>query len=124
MRPSLLTILPLLALIGCGPTIDARLDDYPDFTRLIERFYTVRAFEHSGTCIVPRMTLTDAVVVSETADQLVVDVRYAFDAQGGGSAGSGLLHGSVCRGFGERRFTLGRADGQLRVLAMTGEQRR
>jgi len=123
MRPFLLIILPLLALVGCGPTLDARLDAYPDDARLIERFYTARAFERSGTCTVPRMTLTDAVVVAEAADQLVVDARYAFEAQGGGRTGSAVTRAAVCRGFGGRRFTLARADGQLSVLAMTGEQR-
>jgi hypothetical protein len=112
----------LLGLVGCGPTLDARLDPYPDLVPLLERFYGERALEQNATCTSPRMTVTEAVVVDETAGGFLVDVRYAFQGRGIGRAviGSG---GDICRGFSQRRFEVARVDGRVSVVAMTGEQR-
>jgi len=84
----------------------------------IMRHYERYASE--GGCFRPVIDgFTTTTVLEDTADRLVVHTRYLWRdriQEGGGS-------GQVCRGFGERTFTLARdPDGRLVVVEMSGQQ--
>ena len=84
----------------------------------IMRHYERYASE--GGCFRPVIDgFTTTTVLEDTADRLVVHTRYLWRdrvQEGGGS-------GQVCRGFGERTFTLARdPDGHAVVVEMSGQQ--
>jgi hypothetical protein len=88
--------------------------------RAIMRHHERYASEGGGRCFRPSIDgFSELEVVEETPDRLVVHARYLYRdrfQEGGGS-------GQVCRGFGERTFTVQRdSDGNLVVVDMTGER--
>jgi hypothetical protein len=71
----------------------------------------------------PMMVAINAVTpVRETADELVVEVRYRYAPRFGGDMedGQGRVY---CADWADRRFTLTKRGGGLAVSGMTGEQR-
>jgi hypothetical protein len=102
---------------------------YRNLGRDIERFYRQRAWERNATCPMPRIdAILAATVVEETEDEIVALVRYSWrdetrldNDNRGGIRGRG--GGGRCRGIDERRFTLEKLDGDVRVVAMSGPQR-
>jgi hypothetical protein len=86
-------------------------------------FYRANATERQMSCTVVIMTPVAAEVVEDTPRRVVIDVRYRWTADRA-RRGRGFGPG-FCNGWGQRTFTLARADGgALRVVGMTGEQRR
>jgi len=103
---------------------------YDSLGREIERFYRQRAWERNATCPMPRIdAILSATVIEETEDEIVALVRYSWrdetrldNDNRGGIRGRG--GGGRCRGIDERRFTLEKLDGDVRVVRMSGPQRR
>ena len=97
----------------------------------MKSFYEARAFEKNATCTRPRMTPVGTTVVEETAERVVMNVRYHFrdenidfddDDDFPPFGGGGVL--GRCDDWAERTFTLvKRTDGGVDVVAMTGPQR-
>ena len=89
-----------------------------DVESAILRYYERYASE--GGCFRPIISgFTQITLLEDTADRLVIHVRYLWRdrvQEGGGS-------GQVCRGFGERTFTLARnPEGRPVVVGMSGQQ--
>jgi hypothetical protein len=111
---------------GCRPA--RRLHDHTDRERALRgpwrrRLGHLRHYERyasEGGCFRPIIDgFTTTTVLEDTTDRLVVHTRYLWRdrvQEGGGS-------GQVCRGFGERTFTLARdPDGRVVVVEMSGQQ--
>lgn len=118
------TLLALLALAACGwqgPDVAG----YPGLQWQIQSFYDGRAMEAQARCPNPRInSITDATVVEDTPERVVMDIRYYWvdDTQTVGGDGASKI---ICQDWGERRFTFARAgDRRLAVESMTGLQKR
>ncbi|MFP4125290.1 MAG: hypothetical protein ACLFU0_01400 [Alphaproteobacteria bacterium] len=92
----------------------------------LRHFYDDRAWERNATCPGARMdAILRARILEETDETIVASIRYSWldesrlDDDG---FGSGVGAGG-CRGIDERRFTLEKSDGDVRVVAMSGPQR-
>jgi hypothetical protein len=83
------------------------------------RYFERHASE--GNCFHPEIDgFTRLTVLDDTPGQLVVHARYLWRDRFQDNSGTG---GNVCRGFGERTFTLGRdPNGTPVVVGMSGEQ--
>ncbi|WP_027132758.1 hypothetical protein [Geminicoccus roseus] len=103
----------LLGLAGC--TAPQALPDHPGAVAAIEDYYAAHAWEEGARCVQPSMQVTQAKVLDDAPDHLVVEARYHWRDGRRSSKAAGF-----CSGFATRTFTLD--DG--RVVAMTGEQRR
>ncbi|HWL72059.1 MAG TPA: hypothetical protein VNS22_27265 [Geminicoccus sp.] len=112
MRPWLAAAV-LAALAGCS-TLQPPLPDHPDAVAAIEAYYRAHAWEEGARCISPSMQVTQADVLEDTPDRLVVQTRYYWRDGKRSSKAAGF-----CSGFSSRTFTL---EGG-RVVGMTGEQR-
>jgi hypothetical protein len=119
-------LVPLAAVLGLPPGCSTASIESAHFgpsvaiEQAIRRHHERYASEGGGRCFRPSIDgFTELEVVEETPDRLVVHARYLYRdrfQEGGGS-------GQVCRGFGERTFTLQRdPDANLVVVDMTGEQ--
>ena len=104
---------------GCISRVEQQLVAFPGLARQLEAFYRDRAFEQGAMCTRPSMTVTDARIVEQTQDRLVVAARYVYESIDGGGGNPAFQ----CRGFGERLFTVARGPQGTSVVAMTGEQR-
>ena len=116
---SLFLFLALLA--GCASLDPAAavLDKYPGVKQQIMSYYNSNATEDSWGCNAVYMdNITEAKVIRETPEQLVLGVHYFFISDfGGGRRGPG------CEGFGTRVFTFARSGGSYGLVSMSGEQR-
>jgi hypothetical protein len=93
--------------------------------------YDRHAMEENATCPQPRMTSARGQIVEETAERLVMNVRYHWRDEGQTDfdhdafppfGGAGSLN--RCDGWGERTFTFVRnTAGGYDVESMTGPQR-
>jgi hypothetical protein len=123
----------LLAVTGCtyvSPGVGfGNVLGYEGLGRDIRRFYDRRAWERNATCPGAEMdAILSARVVEETDERIVALVRYSWRDENrlddrGPRAVSIRGGGGRCRGIDERRFTLERLDGDVRVVAMSGPQR-
>jgi len=119
------------ALLGCtyvSPGVGVGdVLGYDGLGRDIRSFYDRRAWERNANCPGAEMDrILSARVIAETDDEIVALIRYSWlderrlDDDGrrirGGGSGS-------CRGIDDRRFTLEKLDGDVRVVAMSGPQR-
>jgi hypothetical protein len=88
----------------------------PQIVDAIRRYYESNAAEENNACSALSMSVTRIDVVSDSADTLVVDVRYFY---------TNWAHRDSmrCRGPGQRQFTLARTADGFRVTDMTGERR-
>jgi uncharacterized protein YcfL len=104
------------ALLASACTTTQILPGHPDAIPAIESFYDRNAWEEGARCVGPSMSVTRAEVLEETANRLVVQVRYYWrDNRLMSDRGA-----STCSGFATRTFTLENGA----VVSMTGEQRR
>jgi hypothetical protein len=113
MRSSSIMVLVTGALVaGCAAA--RPLPEQPGVVVAMERYYVRHGIEDNGRCPLPEMTVTEASIVEQSGDRMVVDADYHWEdrRRTGGIAND-------CIGFGNRRFTF--YQGQ--ILAMTGEQR-
>jgi hypothetical protein len=117
---SVLLAMVAVQLVACTASRIASVHFAPpgDVEWAIMRHYERYASE--GGCFRPSIDgFTTTTVLEDTADRLVIDTRYLWRdrfQEGGGS-------GQVCRGFGERTFTLERDPaGRVVVTGMSGEQ--
>jgi hypothetical protein len=121
-------VLPLLLLLaGCGIQ-GPGLAGYPGLQWKVISFYDRWAMEKAATCPQPRMqAVTRAEVVEETAERVVMNIRYHWIDEGqiDTDDGFGVMPAlQRCDDWGERTFTfVKRTDGSLDVVAMTGPQR-
>jgi hypothetical protein len=91
----------------------------PKIERAIMRYYERHATEENRTCLSPYIDgLTQADVVEETRERLVVDVRYFYRDRFKDDRGDGI--GRECTGYAGRRFTLAKSDAGVAVVEMTG----
>jgi len=119
-------LLAALLLAACtmqGPPVAG----IPGLQWQLQRFYLDKATEEGGMCTSPAIrSITQATVLEETEDEMVLRVRYFWrDEQMRQDFELLPLTGSIsCQGFAERDFTLARmSDGTFEVVAMTGEKR-
>jgi len=90
-----------------------------EIERAIMRYYEYNATEENRTCLSPYIDgLTQAEVVEETPERLVVDARYFYRDRFKDDRGDGL--GRDCTGYAGRRFTLAKTDAGVAVVEMTG----
>jgi hypothetical protein len=115
-----LAIAATLLVAACASNPDQQLAAFPGLVGQLESFYRGRAFERGATCVSPGVTVTDARIVQETPQQLLVQARYVYQGRGSGGGGNGS---GSCTGFGERLFTVAREGAATTVVAMSGEQR-
>jgi hypothetical protein len=100
-----------------------------ELRRGIAWYYESKGWERNATCLQPRMSITDLQVVEETAEQLVLNVRYFYDDRSYGRQGwrGGVGMGFPrydCSGSSERTFVVAkRQGGGYSVTSMTGPQR-
>lgn len=89
-------------------------------------YYDDRAIEENAMCPQPRMTaIVRSEVVEDTPERVVMDLRYHYrdETMTVDTGDGGTKYG--CDDFAQRRFTFARAtDGGLRVVEMSGAQRR
>ena len=124
-----------LAIAGCsyvspGVGVGSVLG-YEGLGRQIETFYRQRAWERNATCTLPEIdAILRAEIVEEREDELTILVRYSwrdnardFDDRGTRAIPGRIGGGTLCRGIDQRRFTLERVDGGVRVVGMSGPQR-
>ena len=102
-----------LGLAGCGA--GRQLPDHPGTIGAIRTFYAQHAWEDGSRCVLPRMDVTQANILEESPDRLVVEVRYYWKDD----RTSTDTMGNTCTGFATRTFTL--SQGQ--VIKMSGPQR-
>lgn len=109
------------ALAGCN-TAGRGIPEWQDAQRVMTWYYENNAWERSATCIPANMVgITDTVVVQETTEQLVLDVRYIWDVEGQWGED---VPGVPCFGQGQRTFVLAKhTGGGYSVVSMTGAQR-
>jgi hypothetical protein len=121
MRPSIAALLAL-PLAACTPSADQQLGQ-PGIGAAIKSYYEAHAWERNAVCTRPGMVSLNTVTpVRETADELVVEVRYRYTPLYGDSVENNSGR-NYCADWGTRRFTLARQGGGLTVTSMTGEQR-
>ena len=90
------------------------LPEHPGVITAIQRYYVSRAIEDDSRCVLPEMTVTDAKVVEQNGDRLVVDAAYHWEDR----RRSDDIY-KTCLGFSSRTFTLFGDQ----VMAMSGNQR-
>lgn len=105
-----------VALAAAAAWADASaLDKFPGAKEAIMTYYAANGREGSGNCGAGHMAdIGNARVVSESADQAVVAVDYAFSA----ASQSGTAE---CSGDGSREFTLTKGGTGWGVSGMTGQ---
>ncbi len=107
------------------------LAGHPGLLYQIKSYYEDNALEEGGRCgalILEGVTSTR--VVDDGSDKLVIDIGYYYrDYVRGGDDCSpfrplrcGVM--SECRGFGQRTFTVTKQDDALKVVGMSGEQKK
>jgi hypothetical protein len=104
---------------------------YENLASRLRTFYRQRAWERNATCPLPRMdAILSATVIDETEDRIVARVRYSWrddarlDDDGfGAGVRFGIGGSGSCRGIDERRFTLEKVNGGVRIVDMSGPQR-
>jgi hypothetical protein len=120
MRWAVVTLLSagtcaLAALSTSAKADDAALATFPGAKESIMSYYAANAREGGGNCGAGQMgNISDARVVSESGDQVVLAVNYMFSA----TSESGT---SECSGPAEREFTLGKSGSSWAVTAMSGQ---
>jgi signal transduction histidine kinase len=99
----------------------------------IMTYYGDWALEENATCTQPRMqAITEAKVLEETPDRMVLDVTYYYFDQGQRDFDNDVIPGprfrfgtGTCADFSRRTFVVGKTtDGGGYVMSMTGPQRR
>ena len=124
----------LLALGACAilasPVPDTSFAPGKQAESAISTYYEDHASEDYGRCNRPFFdAITRVGVVEETADHLVLDVRYKYwdrlrDEEDSSVRGPGMESSrKVCWGFESRQFTLEKSNGDLKVVEMTGPVR-
>ncbi len=91
----------------------------------IQSYYADHGVEENGTCRSPEMrTITEVRVLEETAERLVLRLRYYFqdDAYGVYEDPEIPVRRLRCRGFRTRDFVIDKRDG-LQVVGMSGPTR-
>jgi hypothetical protein len=104
---------------------------YENLGTSIRTYYRQRAWERNATCPLPRMdAILSATVIEETEDRIVARVRYSWrddarlnDDGFGAGVRFGIGGSGNCRGIDERRFTLEKVNGGVRIVDMSGPQR-
>ena len=126
LRNAAAAILALLLLSACSMEGPA-LAGVPGLQWQIQRFYLDRATEEGGMCTAPAIrSITQATVLEETEEEVVMRVRYFWRDEGMRPDDEilPLIPSVSCQGFAERDFTMARmSDGSLQVTGMTGELR-
>ncbi|MEZ5935688.1 MAG: hypothetical protein R3F54_28020 [Alphaproteobacteria bacterium] len=124
----------LLALGACAglasPVPDTTFAPGKQAEGAISSYYEDHASEDYGRCNRPYFdAITKVEVVEDTADHLVLDVRYKYWDRLRDDEDSNLdtpgfdTSRKVCWGFESREFTLAKANGDLKVVEMTGPVR-
>jgi hypothetical protein len=125
-------------LIACAGGANEELAGQPGLLGQVRSYYDQHAMEEGGLCGSPRLArVTGSSLEQESAERMVVRVSYAyndpsvrptawgqFSAGPGGAKPAGIAGPSRCRGFGTRTFTAARNADGLKVIAMTGAQRK
>jgi hypothetical protein len=92
------------------------LEKYPGAREQILSYYNANAREGGGNCGAGNIdNISNARVVSETDDQVVLDIQYEYSAttlQGGSER---------CSGTASREFTLSKDGSDMTVTNMTGQ---
>lgn len=100
-----------------GRTDSPEVGEQRQIVEAIRRYYESNAAERNNACSALIMdAVTRITVVSHSDGQLVVDVTYFYDNWAHRDS-------NLCRGFGDRQFTLTREVDGFRVVDMTGERR-
>lgn len=121
-------------LAGCGSVSPGvgfnTVLGYENLGSAMRAYYRQRAWERNATCPLPRMdAILSATVIDETDDEIVTRVRYSWrdDARLDDGFGAGVRIGiggsGGFRGIDDRRFTLEKVDGGVRIVDMSGPQR-
>lgn len=129
LRMTLALLLPgALSLAACsyqGPP----LAGYPGLQTKVMYYYDDHAWEEGATCLTPRMrAITRTDVIEDTAEQLVLKVRYRYEDENFGNldnkGGIGIFNPLKCTGWAERTFVIAKGTGgRLDVVKMSGPQR-
>lgn len=88
----------------------------------VQGYYARRATERGAACPSPRMTtITQADVVEETPERVVMDLRYHWADDSQASDAEGGTFRGICQGFSGRSFTFVRTNegGGLEVESMS-----
>ena len=120
-------LLAALGLVGCTagghrlPGVDqqAGLGRFPGAQEQIVRYYNAHAAERDRTCNHVGMdVITRSRVVTDTADQLVLDLEYSYSST---QAAQKPPKGPPCDGFADRTFTFERSGDTYKLLQMSGD---
>lgn len=99
---------------GCAKL--AALGPSPE-EQAVRNYYERHASEEWGRCHAPLMDgISDVQVVEETADRLVLDVRYFYRDWLNDNRRAALRE---CRGFGRRQFVLKKDADRFEVVSMS-----
>lgn len=100
-----------------GQTSSLEVGDRRPVIAAIRRYYESNAAEQNNACSSLLMSgVTRIEVVSDSGDELVVDVSYFY-------TNTAHRDSMRCRGTGNRQFTLTRSGDMFQVVDMTGERR-
>jgi hypothetical protein len=102
------------ALAGCGlEQGTGRLAQYPGLEGQIMRYYERANLRDDPRCRSARFEgVTQSEVISEDAQQLVLEIRFYY---AGGDSGTGRR----CRGFGQRTVTVDKTADGFEVVGMS-----
>ena len=119
LGPVLLTVL----LASCGPRLESAHFQPPSAVELaIANHYERYASEENSQCLRPYIKgLSRVEVIEDQPERLVVQIRYFFRDR---IREVGDDQNSACVGFNGRRVALGKSDGKIEVVEMTGPKRR
>jgi len=111
-RARILLLTGGLLFAGCATS--QPLPDQPGVVVAMERYYARHGMEDDARCPTPVMTVSNAEVVEQSGERMIVEANYRWEDR---RRGSGVAQN--CLGVGSRRFTL--YQGQ--VMGMTGQRR-
>jgi hypothetical protein len=113
-----------LWLVGCAGS------GQPSLMRKVQLYYETHATEEGGRCTAPLLEgVTRTQVLSDNAEQMVLDVSYYYRdwIRDGDDCGPlRPLRCTVmreCRGFAQRTFTIEKGQDAFTVVGMSGPQR-
>ncbi len=110
-------------LAGCGPSLESTyFKPQSAVETAIAHHYERYASEENGQCLRPYIKgLSRIEMIEDDPERLVVQIRYMFRDR---IQDVGEDQNSACVGFNGRRVTLGKTDGKIEVVEMSGPKRR